>query len=225
MRLAIPAAALFLAAAAGYVVAAGLERRGLKILTKPFAVPLLALAYVLAGREPNQWILAGLACGFAGDLFLIWPERKSLFAAGLAAFLMGHLAYLTAFLEPLFDGNGVAPLVFAAGIPLAVGGVLLYRVFRPSLGSLKIPVAVYMGVILAMGLVAVIRVAASPCLPSWLTFVGALCFLASDAMLGVRQFRGRGSFRFADALVGASYIGAQTLIVLGFVLEAGWRAA
>jgi len=59
VRLAIPAAALFLAAAAGYVVAAGLERRGLKILTKPFAVPLLALAYVLGACRADDCIAWG----------------------------------------------------------------------------------------------------------------------------------------------------------------------
>lgn len=51
--LALAAVVLFALASCGYVLAAGLERRQLAWCSKPFAMPLLALAYVAASVAPN----------------------------------------------------------------------------------------------------------------------------------------------------------------------------
>lgn len=214
--MALPAAVLFAAASCGYIIAAGLNKRRLTWATKPFAIPLLALSYVLACMRPNPWIVAGLVCGAAGDVFLIQAERRSFFAAGLAAFLLGHLAYLTGFLRPVLQFGVSSPWLFAAAVPLAVLGALVYRSLYPGLGSMKIPVAVYTGAILAMTLAAVLRISIVGGLPFWLPLLGAFSFIASDSLLAYQQFRG--PLRYGRTLVAATYVGAQTLIVLGYLL-------
>lgn len=219
--IALAAAALFVVCAGGYILAAGRAARGLTWLTKPFAMPLLALAYALASRSPNLWILAGLGCGAVGDLLLIRPERQHLFLAGLAAFLAGHLAYLAAFLGPVLRGGVVSPWVIAAAPPLAAIGILTYRALRPKLGAMKVPVALYTAVILAMGFAALLRVFSFPGLLSWLLLPGALCFIVSDMLLAYQQFWKH--LPSGEALVALSYVAAQSLIALSHLLAEGPR--
>lgn len=213
---ALPAATLFVAAACGYIVSAGSPHRRAIWYTKPFAMPLLALTYVLASGNPNFWILAGLGCGAAGDVLLIRAERTGFFLAGLAAFLLGHLAYLAAFLGPVLRTGPVPPWAFAAAAPLAAYGVLVYRRLRPGTGALKLPVALYTVVILAMALAALLRVSSATGLSFWLPLFGALCFVASDTLLAFQRFRR--PIRSGRTLVALTYVAAQTLIVLGYVV-------
>lgn len=213
---ALPAATLFVAAACGYIVSAGRPDRRAIWYTKPFAMPLLALTYVLTSGNPNFWILAGLGCGAAGDVLLIRAERSGFFLAGLAAFLLGHLAYLAAFLGPVLRAGPVPPWAFAAAVPLAAYGVLVYRRLRPGTGALKLPVALYTVVILAMALAALLRVSSATGLPFWLPLFGALCFVASDTLLAFQRFRR--PIRSGRTLVALTYVAAQTLIVLGYVV-------
>ena len=209
---------LFAAASLGYIRAAQTERLRLKWLTKPFAVPLLCVTYLLASRDPNPWIVGGLLCGAAGDVLLI-PNGKAFFLSGLAAFLLGHLAYLAAFLQPVLREGLASPLLLLAAAPLAVLGVVLYRALRPGLGRMKLPVGIYMGVILCMALASVLRAGLGPALPFWLPLLGAVAFLVSDAILACREF-GRpiphGSFAVA-----LTYLAAQALIAAGFLLGNG----
>jgi uncharacterized membrane protein YhhN len=213
---AMPAAILFVVAACGYIFAAGRSNRRVTWYTKPFAMPFLALAYVLASRSPNLWILAGLGCGTAGDIFLIRGERRSFFMTGLAAFLFGHVAYLVAFLGPVLQTGMLSVWMFTAALPLAAFGILVYRMLRPGLGGLKVPVALYTVVILSMALAALLRVSSTSGLPFWLPLLGALSFIVSDTLLAYQQFRG--PITSGRTLVAATYVGAQTLIVLGYLL-------
>ena len=115
--------------------------RRLTWLTKPFAMPLLALAYATASVEPDVWILVGLLTGAVGDVALIDADRRNRFALGLAAFL-----------RPLTSGAPVAPILLVAVVPLAMLGFVVYRILRPGLETMKIPVVAYTAVILAMAL-------------------------------------------------------------------------
>ncbi len=218
---ALPAAILFMVAACGYILAAGRSIRRVTWYTKPFVIPLLALIYVLASRSPNLWILTGLGCGTVGDVFLIRAERRGFFMAGLAAFLFGHLAYLVAFLSPVLQTGMASAWMFTTALPFAAFGILVYRILRPGLGGMKVPVALYTVVILSMALAALLRVSWASGLPFWLPLVGALCFVASDTLLAYQQFRG--PITSGRTLVAVTYVGAQTLIVHGYLLTDGLR--
>jgi len=90
-------------------------------------------------------LLAGLFLSWWGDLFLIFREPR-VFLAGLVSFLLGHVAYVTAFLL-----YGIAPLwsLAAAGALVAVAiPVVLW--LAPKLGDMRAPVYAYIVVISLM---------------------------------------------------------------------------
>src|SRR5512133_1507069 len=71
-----------------------------RILTKPL-LSALFVAVALTGSRTETgyfgWVLAGLVFCMAGDVFLIFSSRQTLFLAGLVSFLTGHILYAAAF--------------------------------------------------------------------------------------------------------------------------------
>jgi uncharacterized membrane protein YhhN len=199
------------ALAAGLALSWG-EYRGPRALiyaAKPLATLLiLALAWLAPpGADPQvaRWILAGLVFSLAGDVLLMLPSDQ--FKAGLASFLVAHLCYIAAFTSE--GGFQLAPLVLA---PLLVAVGLVYRRLAPGLGALRIPVIVYILVIVVMAWQAIARCAVVPGAGPQLAAAGALLFATSDSVLALARFQG--PFRGSQALVYASYFAAQWLIAL-----------
>lgn len=62
---------------------------------KPLLMPLL-IGLSFAAGTPDLFVVAGLACGFLGDVLLLWQEKKPCFMGGLLAFLAGHVCYCVA---------------------------------------------------------------------------------------------------------------------------------
>jgi uncharacterized membrane protein YhhN len=183
--------------------------RALVYLAKPLAT-LLILALALSappGVDPRvaRWIVAGLLFSLAGDVLLMLPSDR--FAAGLASFLVAHVCYIAAFTAEA--GFQAAPLVLA---PLLVAVGLVYRKLAPGLGNLRIPVLVYIGVIVVMAWQALARCAVVPGAGPVLAAAGALLFATSDSALALARFRK--PFPGSQALVYGTYFTAQWLIAL-----------
>jgi uncharacterized membrane protein YhhN len=129
---------------------------------------------------PGRWLLLGLVLAFVGDACLL-SRRKGWFLAGLVAFLLGHLAYVGAFVA-----RGLAPE--AAGwalLALAVPAAVVLRWLWPRAGELRGPVVAYVAVITAMVAAALGAYVhgASPWIP-----VGALLFYLSDLCVARERF-------------------------------------
>jgi uncharacterized membrane protein YhhN len=114
-----------------------------------------------------------------GDVFLML--RRDLFVAGLASFLLAHLAYVVGF--RVHGGSGAAWAAAAAGV-LAVDVVLA----RPVLSAVRrrhpdliVPVVAYMLVISAM-------VSAVMATGIALAIAGAALFFASDTLIAWNRF-------------------------------------
>lgn len=145
---------------------------------------LVALIVVTVLLDPvdatvRAWFVAALVLSLAGDVFLL-PQINR-FVAGLAAFLVGHVAYVGGFLAggiTVVRALGVLPGALLAawlvGRPIAVGA----RSHDPKLFG---PVVAYMAVISAMVLAAVGSESA-------VAVVGALLFYVSDACIGWSRF-------------------------------------
>ena len=176
---------------------------------KPLTTTLILAIGCLAaaGVEPRyQWaIVVGLVFSLAGDVFLMLPGDR--FIAGLVAFLLAHIAYIVAFTTG-------APLDSAPGLllPVAVVAAVILRVLWPGLGRLKAPVTIYVVVIVVMTWTALARALALPSTATLLAAVGAVLFLASDAILALNRF-GK-PFRAGRALNLATYFAGQWLIAL-----------
>lgn len=177
-------------------------------LFKPLTVALVILTALQARHSDapayRPLIVAGLVCSLAGDVFLMLPRDR--FAAGLLSFLCAHLFYIAAF---ALDGVRVSGW---AAFALLLYGALTLGLLWPRLGRLKVPVVVYVAVILWMALQAAGRWLAVGGVGSAAACAGALLFVASDSALAWNRFRGE--FRGAQAVVLGTYFAAQWLIAL-----------
>jgi uncharacterized membrane protein YhhN len=209
MQSALPSA-LIAAAAASVALHLRAERHGPRwqvYLFKPATTALLlvlaALVDAAHGARYQQAIALGLACSLVGDVLLMLPRDR--FVAGLASFLLAHIAYLVAFSAgvPL----GTSP---ALALPLAVVGFLLLRLLWPGLGRLRVPVLLYATTILLMLWQAWARRWALPSPGATLAAVGATLFVVSDAILALNRFRR--PIPSAQTLIMGTYVAAQALI-------------
>lgn len=164
---------------------------------------IIVLALSLKPHTDNYQylIILGLIFSLFGDIFLMLPQEQ--FVRGLLSFLLAQVVYSVAFA----DGFSIPALI----ILLLFGAGTLY-ILIPHLGSYKIPVMVYMAVILTMGFTAISRYLESNPTGAAIAAVGAIFFMASDTILAFDRFRH--SFPSARIWVLSTYWIAQTLIAL-----------
>lgn len=166
------------------------------------------VATALAGgglaSEYGRAVVAGLALCWLGDLLLLPRRSEPAFLAGIASFLLGHVAYGFAFLGLGLD----APTLGWAGAGAAGLGAAVLRWLWPRLlGVFAVAVPLYVLVIGSMVATAVAAVAAGG--PLGLA-VGAVLFAVSD--LSVARDRLVRS-AFANAAWGLPlYFGGQLVI-------------
>lgn len=177
-------------------------------VSKPlFMMALIGLAVALGATASvgGRFVLVALACGLVGDVALL-DDRPQAFLIGLAAFLLGHLAYLAAFVG-WFTNLPLALLGFLlAGGLAATSGRRVYRAVARSEGqSLGWAVAAYIAVSVAM-------TTAAGGTGGLLVLLGALLFLLSDLVLALNRFVGPRA-RAATVVI-VTYHLAQALLVL-----------
>lgn len=115
------------------------------VLLKPIPVLCMALWLAVQPKKGRYQLLviAGLILGAAGDVLL---EMEGLFIVGLLSFLLGHVAYILAFLQDsrkLFAGKALIAYAY---------GAIMFTVLLTAgeLGAMTIPVAAYVIVICTM---------------------------------------------------------------------------
>jgi uncharacterized membrane protein YhhN len=176
---------------------------------KPATLVALIVATLVLGATDTtagRWLLVALVFGLAGDVALL-EKSYSRFRLGLAAFLVGHVAFVLCFIQVGLDPQGwnyLSFLVLGACL-LATRQVAASTYLRGGL-ALAAPVALYTVVIGAMVIYAFTT--GEP-----LIAVGATVFAVSDTVLArdrfVRPWEG------AQLLVMVTYHVGQALIVIG----------
>ena len=162
-------------------------------------------------------LLLGMIAGYLGDIFLL---KDSLFAAGLGAFLCGHIFYIIAFTRDIVWKPQTALLLLIL-IPYIIYILWLKKHLIPWVpANMKIPVFVYMAAIVAMSVCAFLRFSAVGGGLSaeyiFYTFLGSVLFVASDSILAMTVFkRDVGSFMEVGVMI--TYVFAQFLIMWGRV--------
>lgn len=186
--------------------------RGIEQFAKPLTMVALiaaALSMGAADTASGRWLLAGLVLGLVGDVALL-SDSEPRFLAGLSAFLLGHLAYVAAFLP-------VGPQSLVAALPGAVLViVLVVLVGRPVLKA----AAAQGGPGLGAAVAAYVLVIGAMVVTAWgtgrpLVAAGATVFMVSDAVLAHARFVR--DWRPARLLVMVTYHLGQVLIVLGLL--------
>ena len=146
----------------------------------------LALAFTLGvpWRTPHgAAVLAALVLSAVGDVALIGTSRRA-FLGGLIAFLLGHVAYLVAFVQLGVEPAGIVP---GAVFMLVLGGAVLRTLRGPS-GKLFPAVVAYVAVIgmmvaLAGGVATAHRGVAGDTLAA-----AAVAFAVSDLFVARQRF-------------------------------------
>ncbi len=152
-------------------------------LAKPAAAVCFVTAAVSFGALDSSYgrvVLAGLVLSLCGDVLLIPRGRPRVFQAGVAAFGLGHVAYLIAF-ALRFESTGRAAI--CAGVATAALAIVVPWL-RPHVpADMTISVRAYLLVISAM------LVAAAGASPSsaWI-LVGAAMFYVSDLAVARDRF-------------------------------------
>jgi uncharacterized membrane protein YhhN len=148
-------------------------RRPLEWIAKPATLALLLL-WAALGPGASWELVAALTFSLLGDVYLMLPGN--LFAAGLGAFLVGHLFYIAA-----FDPPPLATALWLVGV-LFVSAPVTLRILRAVPGTpLRVAVTAYMLVIAVM-------VASAAAAGGWIAVAGALLFMFSDSMIAWNRF-------------------------------------
>ncbi|MEO5755951.1 MAG: lysoplasmalogenase [Mesorhizobium sp.] len=202
-------------AAVIYAFTLGMQPTLARSAAKTLAVAMLG---VLAQMQGGPLLLVGaLALSAIGDAFLSRDGEKA-FLGGLASFLLAHVVYVALFLR---SGGGVALLGAEswrgaiALVMIVFAVVMLVALWRRVGPDLRVPIAVYIAAILAMGISALT-------VSNVLVIGGALLFMASDGLLATEKFLmaaispHRAWMRLA---VWVMYYAAQLAITFGFLLS------
>ncbi|UCI20828.1 lysoplasmalogenase [Mesorhizobium sp. B2-1-8] len=203
-----------LVAAVIYAFTLGMPPTLARSAAKTLAVAMLAVLAAKQGGPPLLVAAVGLSA--VGDAFLSRDGEKA-FLGGLASFLVAHTVYVVLFLR---SGGGLELLAaesWRGAIALAMAAfaiVMLAALWRRVGPGLRIPIAVYVLAILAMGMSALT-------IDSTWVIGGAVLFMASDGLLASEKFLvpaispHRAWMRLA---VWVLYYAAQLAITLGFLL-------
>lgn len=177
------AAAVFAVAAVANWWSRAANDRNVERWSKPLAlIALIAVAVALDPVDPamRAWFVIALVCSLAGDVFLLDGDRR--FLPGLVSFLLAHLAYTV----------GVAVADTWSWVRFGVAAVAMVGlgivVGRPIVAGARERAALLGPAVVAYLLAISAMLCAAVAFGNAWAIAGASLFVASDAVLGWRQF-------------------------------------
>ena len=198
----------------------GIGEEGLRHFTKPLILFSLIFYFAINGRTlgKSTYLLTLLALIFSwlGDVFLMYENISSnYFIIGLASFLTAHLLYSIVFIR--YRNTDIPKKFWVVFILLLLYGSILFFLLKAQLGTLLIPVILYIFMILMMALSAYGRKGRVNLQSYTWVFIGALFFIASDSFLAIDKFLF--TVPYAHFLVMCTYATAQYLIMKGILVQ------
>ncbi|WP_370871295.1 lysoplasmalogenase [Algoriphagus sp.] len=188
-----------------------------------FSKPLILLGLIIyffqitrpiAATFLTKSILSALIFSWIGDILLLWPH---LFIYGLGAFLMAQVCYIIGFKLAQSGSNRLDQVnfikIFFFNLPIYLAAAFTFYLINPNLGSMKIPVIIYIIVIVSMVATARERFKKCNSASFWQVFIGAVFFFISDGAIAISRF----FFDFPESgiIIMGTYVVAQLLIVMG----------
>ena len=152
----------------------------IELFSKPLTtVGAIAIA-ATAGGPTSATIAAVVALAFCliGDVALMKVVDK--FVVGLAAFLIGHIAFIVMFAVRGFDRWTLAGVAIV-GCAVLLGTAAMPIVRGAATKGFGVPVRGYLAVITSMSVLGWAT-------GNWLIMLGATAFIISDSILGWEQF-------------------------------------
>ena len=144
-------------------------------------VALIGVALTLhpVHADRRDWFMAALVLSMLGDVFLMLP--RDLFVAGLASFLLAHIAYVVGL---RLHGGSNTGWALAGLAVVALDAVLA----RPVLGAVRRRHPELLGPVTAYVVVISTMVAAALATGTALAAAGAVLFFASDTLIAWNRF-------------------------------------
>lgn len=173
------------------------------------SMPILLLAVASWAFVPGfegKLLAVGFLLSAGGDISLSFQGDK-FFILGLGFFLVAHIIYMVTFSQNYAYDMDQIPMM--AAIVVFAGG-MVFQLY-PRLGEMRIPVLIYISVILGMGIFAAMWQGPNP----QLLFIGALVFMLSDAMISVDKFIK--PISWSKYFIMATYYGGQFMIFAAFL--------
>jgi len=186
------------------------DDRRTELWSKPLAlIALIGVAATLDPADPavRVWFVVALVLSLAGDVFLLDGDRR--FIPGLVAFLLAHVAYTIGLVvAPDWSwvgfGVGVAFMTVLAstvGLRIVAAARRDEPVLGPAVSAFLVAISLMFCAAVASG--------------NWWAIIGAGLFVASDSVLGWRQFVG--SARWMPIAVMVTYHLGQAGLVVSLV--------
>lgn len=184
------------------------SKRTLQIyIFKPLTTILILIIAIIASKNLSGTykyiILLALLFSLFGDIFLMLPDR---FLHGLISFFIAHLMFLFAF---IILGNS---LTWWLAVIFALAGLLIYKYLLPYLGKLKIPVLLYVLIIVAMAWRAWENYFLFGSTATLMISISTLLFVISDTNIAINKFRKK--YMYAEAIILITYFASIWLLAL-----------
>ncbi len=190
-----------------------------RLFSKPLIILSLLIYFIriskpIEGTILRKAITAALSFSIVGDILLLFPH---LFLYGLGAFLMVNICYIIGFklsqIKPFVIGQVNFIRLFLQNLPIYIVAAIGYYLIHPNLNDMKIPVVIYLLVLVTMVTTARERYKKTVPESFWQVFIGALLFLISDGILALNLFFK--PFQEAGVLMMGTYMMSQLLIIMG----------
>lgn len=188
---------------------AGSHRR-LEVFAKPATMAVLVGVAAVAGDAPGDvrtWLVIGAAFGLIGDVALL-GNGETAFMAGLAAFAIGHIAYVVSATLVGFD-----PLWALPGVTFMLALLGFRFVSRTVPGARRHGGAVLAGAVVFYATVIATMVVTSWATAAWAAALGGTLFAVSDWVLGYQRFVAPLPGRNLPVIV--PYHVGQALLIIG----------
>ena len=190
------------------------ESRVLYQLSKPLLLASLLFFFIYRTEKSTAskwWISAALFFSLAGDTLLM-GAGEIFFLAGMGAFALAHLSYISFFVrERGYPSSWIGLLI---GVIIAVFSLFALNTWIELPEPMIIPVNVY-GIILGLNFIVSLQFGLSCNKPAYLVPLGVFLFIASDFLLSYQKFNLVGGDTYLQMIIMALYGGAQYLIVMG----------
>ena len=156
--------------------------RGAAKMSAASAFLAMALASGALESSYGQILFAGLVLCWIGDACLLQRGRSRGLLVGIAAFLLGHLAYAIAFYRLGLDPVGL----FGGAVVIGALGMVALRWLRPHVpDDFRIPIFCYVGVVSLMVATSLGAYAGGA---SFVLPLGTLGFAISDVFVARERF-------------------------------------
>lgn len=199
---------------------------GLDYWFKPLLMPIL-MVWLYLSVEPRTVIgfrlaMAALFFGWLGDVLLMYQQVSNhYFMLGLAAFLIGHVVYAFAYPKLMTAQPVKDPLLITQKLrhsaTIILAGLAMFVILSPHLGELRLPVMIYVAVLVFMTIMALLRYGYTSQSSFAYIFGGAICFMISDSLLAVNKFLE--PINYSSFWVMLTYCLAQMLISKGVAVH------